>query len=71
MLPYVRIIAVHIIPNAFTISNIRDSPIDRPQLVVSCNKAMGRPLENIPYVSIGSPGSLAASFKDRYWPVLA
>ena len=38
MLPYVRIIAVHIIPSVFKASNNSRLPIDRPQLALSFSR---------------------------------
>src|ERR1700686_2903966 len=58
MLPYVRIIAVHIIPSVFKASNIRDRP---PSTVLGWRSP--QTLENILYAGIGGPPQLAASFK--------
>jgi hypothetical protein len=63
MLPYVRIIAVHIIPSVFKASNIRDRP---PSTVLgwrSPQTLWGSRLENILYAGIGGPPQVAASFK--------
>jgi hypothetical protein len=62
MLPYVRIIAVHIIPSVFKASNIRDRP---PSTVLgwrSPQTLWGSRLENILYAGIGGPPQVAASF---------
>jgi hypothetical protein len=62
-LPYARIIAVHITPNAFRVSSVRDFP----QIALNWRsfKAMGGSLENIPYVGIGAPPQFAASLLMR------